>query len=558
MKEDKILQMAFQSERWQYAIQKGLDKDINKATLYQLTTPEARALMYQKIRDGKYRIMPPHTALIPKDNGEFRTVYINEPADRILLSIANDLLFELTPEMVHPCCTSYQKGIGCGRVVQNISRQISFAKGRIGGFKSDLSKYFDTVLLSYIDWAFNQVELRHGHSALIDVLRAYYHCNLYFDTDGSLSEKYQSLKQGCSVASWLADVVLYHIDERLSRLRGVYCRYSDDAIFVGEDWQEAKRIMEEELAKMQMKLNPKKVEFLDADHWFKFLGFSIKGSSISLSSTRIKTFQKEIEKRTVKKRDVTLQKAINSVNRYLYKGYEGHSWSTQVLPIINAEEDVQTLNTFVMDCLRAVKTGKRKIGGTGFAEQGCHIQLPAIARIRDHGGYTRDHRFRYAGNIIHLKTRAKTSQLCTDINHPQHREAYLKRVPFSIQSFNAGASKADIRLYGTRTRSGHITHLQPCAATLEKPAPRELHPVRTRKEETFTPDCLHQQIFTGSISRYRSVSQNGLRSFTYRNATHPQSVSPFYSKKTSVKDIPTTIKSLPLYSQSLHSQPEEA
>lgn len=43
MKEDKILQMAFQPERWQYAIQKGLDKDINKATLYQLTTPEARA-----------------------------------------------------------------------------------------------------------------------------------------------------------------------------------------------------------------------------------------------------------------------------------------------------------------------------------------------------------------------------------------------------------------------------------------------------------------------------------------------------------------------------------
>lgn len=379
MKEDKILQMAFLPERWQYAIQKGLDKDINKATLYQLTTPEARALMYQKIRDGKYRIMPPHTALIPKDNGEFRTVYINEPADRILLSIANDLLFELTPEMVHPCCTSYQKGIGCGRVVQNISRHISFAEGRIGGFKSDLSKYFDTVLLSYIDWAFDQVELRHGHSALIDVLRAYYHCNLYFDTDGTLSEKYQSLKQGCSVASWLADVVLYHIDERLSSLRGVYCRYSDDAIFVGEDWQEAKRIMEEELAKMQMKLNPKKVEFLDADHWFKFLGFSIKGSSISLSSTRIKTFQKEIEKRTVKKRDVTLQKAINSVNRYLYKGYEGHSWSTQVLSIINAEEDVQTLNTFVMDCLRAVKTGKRKTGGIGFVK---NQQVGCIQRGR--------------------------------------------------------------------------------------------------------------------------------------------------------------------------------
>ena len=67
--------------------------------------------MYRRIRDGKYKIMPPHTALIPKDNGEFRTVYINEPADRILLSIANDLLFEIMPEMVHPNCKSYQKGL---------------------------------------------------------------------------------------------------------------------------------------------------------------------------------------------------------------------------------------------------------------------------------------------------------------------------------------------------------------------------------------------------------------------------------------------------------------
>ena len=118
MKEDKILEMFFAPERWQYAIAKGVVKDISKGVLYKLTKPEARALMYQRIRDGKYKIMPPHTAQIPKDNGEFRTVYVNEPADRVLLSIANDLLFELMPEMVHPSCRSYQKGIGCGKVVQ--------------------------------------------------------------------------------------------------------------------------------------------------------------------------------------------------------------------------------------------------------------------------------------------------------------------------------------------------------------------------------------------------------------------------------------------------------
>lgn len=368
MKEDKILSMFFETERWQYAINKGFDKDINKATLHQLTTPEARLAMYQRIKDGKYKIMPPHTAKIPKDNGDFRTVYVNEPCDRVLLSIANDLLFELMPEMVHPRCKSYQKGIGCGRVVQEVSRKICSANGKVIGWKSDLSKYFDSVPIEFIDLAFDKVEEKHGKSALIDVIRDYYHTDLFFDTDGNLSNSYQSLKQGCSVAAWLADVVLYHIDEQLSALDGYYIRYSDDTLFIGKDYEKAMTIMQDELMKMQMKLNPKKVEYLDENHWFKFLGYSIKGHNISLSSTRIKTFQKEIEKRTIKMRDTTMTKAINAVNRYLYKGFGDFSWATQVLPVINVKEDIDKLNMFAMDCIRAVKTNKRKVGGLGYVK----------------------------------------------------------------------------------------------------------------------------------------------------------------------------------------------
>ena len=368
MKEDKILSMFFETERWQYAINKGFDKDINKATLHQLTTPESRLAMYQRIKDGKYKIMPPHTAKIPKDNGDFRTVYVNEPCDRVLLSIANDLLFELMPEMVHPRCKSYQKGIGCGRVVQEVSRKICSANGKVIGWKSDLSKYFDSVPIEFIDLAFDKVEEKHGKSALIDVIRDYYHTDLFFDTDGNLSNSYQSLKQGCSVAAWLADVVLYHIDEQLSALDGYYIRYSDDTLFIGKDYEKAMTIMQDELMKMQMKLNPKKVEYLDENHWFKFLGYSIKGHNISLSSTRIKTFQKEIEKRTIKKRDTTMTKAINAVNRYLYKGFGDFSWATQVLPVINVKDDIDKLNAFVMDCIRAVKTGKRNVGGLGYVK----------------------------------------------------------------------------------------------------------------------------------------------------------------------------------------------
>ena len=406
--EDLLLQKFFEPGRWEYAIAKGIVKDVPKNVLYQLCKPEVRIKMYQAIANGTYEIAPPHTALIPKeDKGEFRTVYVNEGVDRVLLSIANDLLFELMPDCVHPRCKSYLKGVGCGKVVQEASNRLSpnpslrgrgvvtpaaeklstplhNREGKGGGsalgWKSDLSKYFDSVPIEYIDGAFDMVEERHGHSALIDVLRKYYHSDLYIDGETKqVCEKYQSLKQGCSVASWLADVLLYHIDERLSQLDGYYVRYSDDMLFIGKDADKAMQILEEELGKMQMRLNPKKVEWLDAQHWFKFLGFSIKGASISMSRTRIKRFQKEIEARTIgklknsriEKLKFSVANAINAVNRYLYHGDgQGHSWATGILGVVNVRQDIDTMNAFVMDCLRAVHTGKTKVGGLGYDKQG--------------------------------------------------------------------------------------------------------------------------------------------------------------------------------------------
>jgi hypothetical protein len=119
------------------------------------------------------------------------------------------------------------------------------------------------------------------------------------------------------------------------------------------------------ISKYGVSLNPRKVEVLAKDKWFKFLGFNIKGNQITLSKNRVKSFQKEIEKRTIKQHNITLRRALNQVNSYLYKGDGTYSWATSVLPIINVEKDIDVLNEFVMDALRACATKKKKIGGLG-------------------------------------------------------------------------------------------------------------------------------------------------------------------------------------------------
>ena len=362
---DILLKKFFEMDRWEQALETGVDKHIDKGELRKLCSPEVRLAMYNAIATDNYEIAPPHQAAIPKDNGDTRIVYVNENVDRIFLSIANNLFFEMFPEFIHPSCKSYQSGIGCGKIVQEVSREMLKVKWNEVGVKLDLSKYFDTVPLRYVDEIFDRMEKKVGKSKIIDVVRKYYHTDLCFDINGELIEHYQSLKQGCAVASFLANAVLYPIDEAVNTLNVYYVRYSDDLLVVGKDWKDAYILIKTRLADMEMMLNPKKVEFVYKDKWIKFLGFNIKGDKITLSNNRVKSFQKEIEARTIKQRNITPRKALNQVNNYLYKGDGQYSWATSVLPIINVEKDIDTLNEFVMDCIRACATKKTKIGGLG-------------------------------------------------------------------------------------------------------------------------------------------------------------------------------------------------
>lgn len=362
---DILLQKFFEKERWEQALETGVGKGIDKGELRKLTSPEVRLAMYNAIINDGYEIVPPHQAAIPKENGDMRIVYVNENVDRIFLSIVNNLFFEMFPEFVHKACKSYQTGLGCGKVVQEVSRHELSTSGREVGFKADLTKYFDSVPLKYIDKIFDRMEGRVGRSKIIDIVRQYYHTDLCFDINGDLIEHYQSLKQGCAVASFLADAVLYHLDDTVSKLDGYYVRYSDDLMYIGDEHKKAFEIVKSILEDMNMTLNPKKVEAVYKDRWVKFLGFNIKGNQITLSKSRVKSFQKEIESRTIKQRKISITRAINSVNNYLYKGDGRYSWATSVLPIINVEKDIKTLNSFVMDSLRACATNKKKIGGLG-------------------------------------------------------------------------------------------------------------------------------------------------------------------------------------------------
>lgn len=364
---DVKLEKFFEMSRWEAMLEKSYDKGIDMGLLRQLCEPQNRLQLLNAIVSGNYAIAPPHIARIPKDNGEFREVYVNEPIDRIFLSLYNDVLFEMFGDRIHPACKSYQKGIGCPQTVKEISRQIC-EKGT-DGYKVDLSKYFDTVKIEVIDAALDELDTG---SPLDKIVREYYHNDLVFDADGNLVEHYGSLKQGCAVASFLANYVLRDIDAICSKSVPIYARYSDDILIIGHRADKAMFYLQSILERKGLQLNPKKIEKLSKDKFFTFLGFNICGPNITFSKKSIKNFQREIEERTIKA-NCSTEKAIHNVNKYLYEGHivdsKRFGWGAYFLPTVNVAEDILELNKFAMDCIRAVDSGKTKVGGLGENKQ---------------------------------------------------------------------------------------------------------------------------------------------------------------------------------------------
>lgn len=362
---DKLLDKVFEPQRWTKALETGREKGINRSILKRLCCQSERDVLKSKILNDAYEIAPPHEAQIPKDNGEFRTVYVNTGLDRILLTIINDVIFEMCHDMIYPTCKSYQKGLSCGKTVQQISKRIALMQTDVIGIKIDLTKYFDSVPIKYIDDVFDKIVKRTGESHITTMLRKYYHMNIVLDMKKQPVEKYSSLRQGCAFAAFLADASLFDIDECISHMNVNYVRYSDDILIIGKEWTKAYDILKDKLSQMELTLNPKKVEILHKNIWFKFLGFELKNDMITLSSKRIKTFQHDIEECTVRSHFTKQEDIIRCVNHKLYMGPDGYCWGTSVLPVINSEKDIQTMNNFIMDAIRAAVTGKTNIGGLG-------------------------------------------------------------------------------------------------------------------------------------------------------------------------------------------------
>ena len=395
--EDRILESIFLDDSlWAEVIDRGVDKGIPGDVLRYIQDPHGRAELCGRVASGEYSIRPPHTGYRPKDDGGERVFLANEPLDRVFLMAVYKWLVRNMGDSVHPSCTSYTEGVGTGTAVRRLSGEIVRLgladKSGVVGRKFDIHHYFDSVSKRDIHKAFDKVERRFGRSFVIDVLRKYYDSDVYYDTRlKAYAEAPMGIKQGCAVSAWLANVLLYSLDKRISGIGGCYMRYSDDIIYVGEHYVKVTALIRRCLGKMGLSLNESKTEDIHPDRFVRFLGYDIRGGEITLSRKWVKSFQRNVDARTIldkslihsvrqirkkggpgmeAKLEAVLVRVQRSLMRFLYYGSGKFSWASIVLPVINRHSDISELNKYCLDALRAVYTGKTSIGSLGKSKSG--------------------------------------------------------------------------------------------------------------------------------------------------------------------------------------------
>lgn len=224
--------------------------------------------LYCQLKDGTYKSGKPKTILItyPKRREGLSISF----RDRIYQRAINDVLLypRMTRSFIQTNC-SCQKGKGTD-FARNYLKKYLWAHYRNYGLKGyilqiDISKYYQSMSHEIVEDMFRKVLDEGAFVRVKEILD-----NQYKNEHG--------YKPGSQMVQIAGISYLNPIDHYLSEQTDVECniRYMDDLIAIHQSEEYLEQVLEQieiQLAKLGMKVNPKKTKIIPFSSKFTFLGF---------------------------------------------------------------------------------------------------------------------------------------------------------------------------------------------------------------------------------------------------------------------------------------------
>lgn len=305
-------------------------------------------------------------------NSKKRTVYtFGEPYNTYMKAM-NFILQDNNLYSNKFCVNSvaYQKGKSVKHYVLKLKEELK--KGnRKEYIKSDFSNYFNSIdqkiLFEKLDLFFIPEDDDFKNLIKNLLLRPEVQVN---SDIVNIIEK--GVMAGIPISGYLANIYMNDVDWIMYKKHIYYTRYADDVIILTNNIEKDKKFFEEQLAPLNVTLNPKKVEQGLVKEGLVFLGFHIQNKEININQrsldkmkTRIKRrskwFNMWLSKNNVK-REIAAKTFIKGMNGKFYaKDSEDQTcWMEWYGKIITTDVSLKEIDTYMAQYIRYILTGKQK------------------------------------------------------------------------------------------------------------------------------------------------------------------------------------------------------
>ena len=350
-------------ETWENLLEKEESKEFPE---HRVIKQIKSVLTHQKYTDFTERYLanfaiPKKTLLSKYNSSKKRTVYVYPGIYRLILKAMASFLLQNYNEKFCRNSIAYTEG----RSVKSAFILLNQYKIKESDtvYKTDFSDYFNSIDIDLLDEKL-KVFLTANNELYEFIMRLLREPRVLYRKQEELVLQ-KGVMAGSPIAGILANIFMHDVDMLMYRHGHRYIRYADDVLIVGTD---AFNYFKEQIAKLNVTLNPKKTQILNIKTGITFLGFHHVGKITDISpeakdkmksrfKRRARWYRQWMLRRNVKK-EIALRDYIKKLNLKLYSDQEDSiNWAKWYLPNINTVDSIKYLDEYLVSCIRYLDSG---------------------------------------------------------------------------------------------------------------------------------------------------------------------------------------------------------
>jgi len=242
-----------------------LFSDIKKAGMKYLEKLTSTVLRGEYQASG-FRVIP-----LPKADGGFREVHIQNAVDRLLQKAVSDQMTPVIDNLLSKSSFAYRLGLNRKGAASVLKKHLG--EGFTTGIKADIAAFFDSVQLD----------------SLADLLQGLFPFDVLTDTiipwlAAANLQGNACLPQGSPLSPVLSNLYLHRFDRDMAREGFKLIRYADDFVCLfqsGASVENDSAKIRESLARLGLALKPEKTAAIIPGSPIKFLGYNITATDIT-------------------------------------------------------------------------------------------------------------------------------------------------------------------------------------------------------------------------------------------------------------------------------------